>query len=227
MVTPERDGLSERVRGWIRRRLGIPYRFHGGFGVALLASLLAVGLATVPVILLWEDHEYSPQVGVTTATLIAIVWYTFFTYWAANRRDPGYAIVDLERDRERLIPQVHNPTRRTLTVRLVMRVWVDEHEVPQGSFYRGEDQFVLPPQETFKGSISLWDEISIGLDEIGQPVIEQGWIRVKLIAQWVDDLEERGKADPRYFRAPFDAETEVVSVVSDENIEHWFPELVG
>lgn len=210
---------------WLCKHLGIPYRFRKAFFLAILASLFAVILATVPVVVIWNDYEYSPQIAVTTATLITIVWYTFFAYWAANREEDGFAVLDLKRDRQRLIPQVRNPTHRTLRVRVVMRVWVDEGDVTMGSFYRGEDEFIVPPQETFSGSLSLWDEITIGRDDIGEPIIEQKTIRVSFHATWIDDLAEPGMVGPKYFTAPFDADTEVASVVSDENIRRWFPEV--
>lgn len=205
--------------------LSVPRRLRPALAVAIAASLAAVALSTIPVLLIWESVEYSPQVAVTTATLVAIILYTFFTYWAANRRERGYALLSLERDGLRLIPEVTNPTNRTLRARLYLRVWVDDDELERGSFYRGDEEFVLPPEGEFAGSVSLWDEIRIGRDEVGEPIIARDQLRAALRVEWLDDLGEEGENGPQYYRAPFEARGRLVAVVSKESFRAHFPEL--
>lgn len=55
----------------------------------MLSTAAAVLLATI------GGGPYDPSVAVLTATLIGIIWYTFFTFQAVHRAPPAWVEYDL------------------------------------------------------------------------------------------------------------------------------------
>jgi hypothetical protein len=102
--------------------------------VAVGSSLLAVGLAVWP-----NRHgRYDASLAVLTATLIAIVWYTYLTYLMATREEPTYLALSLEyiHSHRALRPIISNPTTREVTVRIAFDVWVNKQWVDFGPVYQ-------------------------------------------------------------------------------------------
>jgi len=58
--------------------------FTGPFRIAVFASATAVFLALFP----FTYTEYNPDLAVLTATLICLIWYSYFTFQAVHRRPP-------------------------------------------------------------------------------------------------------------------------------------------
>lgn len=206
----------------------LPNRLKVPLLVAISAAIAAVLLAVLPVLINgvppqnWTDW-YDPSLAVLTATLLAVIAYAFFTYWAATRKESTILRLDLDRDKYTLKPTVENPTKRRVTVNLKMRVLIDsERELPQGAFYTGRDDFTLLPGETFSGSVWLYPQLELesAPGEGLQPLHDE--IKVVLSADWSDDIDEEGSVGPRYFRLPLATE-EVVPTVSSSNRKQYFP----
>lgn len=205
----------------IQKLWPIPERLKPARTVAISASVAALILALLPAA--FGATDYDATIAVLTATLIAIVWYTFFTFWAATREDPTFLRVSLSRDALHLLPLIENPTRRTVTVRPIMRIWIGGQELPQSEFYRGEDPATLPPEGSLQGSVDIRPHFDVTFDEHGDASPEHNDALVMLSATWEDDLGESGSTLPRYYRVPFHGGA-ITSVVAKENLAALFPE---
>src|SRR5712691_4439877 len=129
----------------------IPKRFRVPLGIAWAASAIAVVLVTAP------GGKYDPTLAILTLTVIAVIWYTYFTYRSVHEKPLAYVVVELTYDGsfEVLAPIVRNPTERGLEVRLNLDIWVDRKAVAIDAFYSGKEPKPLGPTQGFRGAVDL------------------------------------------------------------------------
>ena len=197
-------------------------RFRPAWFFALLCSLVAIGLAIVPNF----TGSYDPNLAVLTLTVVAVIWYTYFTYCGLHRESPTILHLQVEGaihpSSAQLKPIIANRSPRTVAATLHLTVSVDADEVPLGAIYRGETQLDISPYETFTGSVPVSDEIMKSQqNSMGEVLFTREAIRVVFRVDWTDDLQEKGTVGPKYWHAsgvgPLDP------VVAQENIERIFP----
>ena len=114
--------------------------FRRAFAIACLGTIAAVAMAVLPA---FRGARYAPDLAILTTTLIAVIWYTYFTYQAVNQVEPGRLRFSLRADVERrqLHIRLENPTRTTVTARINQRVWADDGIAADATdVYDGSDQ---------------------------------------------------------------------------------------
>lgn len=171
------------------------------FGVASVATIVAVALAV------GRGGTYDPTLAVLTATLIAIIWYTFFTFQAVHREAPGWVVVDLVEQRVqgmnvymRQFVAV-NPVDRVLTISPRVKVWLNGELKRDGAIVVGDkESFQLGPGEEFQ------QNVAIGLGQkVRDPKTNQfrhdanSPCLVELSATWKDDIGRSGQTIPKYW----------------------------
>lgn len=169
----------------------IPVRFRKAFRVACVATVASV-------ILPWGGGgDYSSTVAVLTATLIAVIWYTYWSYVAANREEASYLLLNLHAQdfALTLIPSVANPTRRTLRARVFLDVWADGQPVNIGPLYRGEEPMMIRPGEGWSGAVELTARRQGNL----VPRI----VCVRWRAAWTNGLDEPGDSGWKHWTVNF------------------------
>ncbi len=196
-----------------------PKRFRTAWYLALLSSFVAVGLAIVPNF----PGSYDPILAVLTVTVVAAIWYTYFSYCGVHREPLTVLQLQVQgvmyAESAQLNPTILNLSPRTVVATLHLTVSVDDHEVPLGAIYRGTTQLPLSPHEVFKGSVSVSPEImKPRQDSRGSMHFTRKAIRVVFRVDWTDDLEEEGTVGPKYWHATRE-EPIVFPVIAEENIE--------
>src|SRR2546422_10789018 len=86
MFSPRIRSLATKLRRGSMKLLP-PRKYRSGWGLACAFSILSATLATIPNI---RSGAYDPHLAILTLTLIAIIWYTYFTYRAVNPYTPTY-----------------------------------------------------------------------------------------------------------------------------------------
>jgi hypothetical protein len=200
----------------------VPRRFWKPLGIAWAATVVAVVLATI------QRGEYSPNLAVLTLTLIAVVWYTYFTYRSVHREPPAYLLpqLDYEAAFESLYPILRNPTERTLEVRINLDIWVDGARVEMDAFYSGRESKKVAPTQGFRGAINLRPHTNIKRDQYNAPVSGANEVLVRMTVEWNDDLGDSGSTLPIYLRiAPQAGQHH--DLVAPSEIERHFRQLPG
>jgi len=177
----------------------IPVRFRKAFGVACVATVASVILA-------WGGGgDYNSTVAVLTATLIAVIWYTYWSYVAANREEASYLLLNLDAQpiELTLIRRVRNPTRRTVTARVFLELWADGRPLDIGPLYRGEEPIAMGPGEEWHGWLELAKR-----DQMGASIPRV--VSARLHSAWTDDLRERGDSRPKHWTLDFTRGTSIV-----------------
>ena len=200
-----------------------PKRFRTAWYFALLFSFVAVGLAIVPNF----SGTYDPNLAVLTLTVVAVVWYTYFTYCGLHRESPTVLQLQVEGvmhpGRTQLNPGITNLSPRTVVATLHLTVSVDDDEVPLGAIYRGETPLTLSPHEVFRGSVPVSGEImKPQRGSMRVMLFTREAIRVVFRVDWTDDLKEEGTVGPKYWHAT-SGEPTVLPVIAQENIDRIFP----
>lgn len=196
----------------------VPRRMSKAFYLAVAANVF-IGVAAVgptP----WGP--YSPAVAVTAITGAAVIWYTFFTYRAANaKEETDLLLVDATFNRESQIVEINvrNPTRRTVQARFFLEIWVDGEQQDVLDYYCGEDPLIFYPGE--EKSLSSTTNVETEWDDYGDVVIRSRELLVRAYTCWRDDLGEIGTAGPWHYRHIF-GETGFNRISSREIIEASF-----
>jgi hypothetical protein len=155
----------------------MPREFRVPFLIAWLATITSVLLAIGPN----YSGRYDPTVAVLTATLVSLVWYTYFTFQLVNRRPPIRLSVDLSMDPSVggliLRPIVSNPNETPLHIEMTVEVWIGGVELTLDEFFRGRDRVLLMPGDNVSPAIPVEGEKLGGSDSI----------LVRMHAWWHDD----------------------------------------
>ena len=168
------------------------------------------------------DGSYDPNLAVLTLTVVAVIWYTYFTYCGVHREPPTileHQVTGVfSPGSAQLNPIIANRSPRTVVATLHLTVRIDDDKVPVGAIYRGETQLTLSPFEVFKGSVSVSDQImKPQKNMMGEMFSTRDALRVVFQVDWVDDLKEKGTVGPKYWHATT-GEPEVLPVIAQENI---------
>jgi hypothetical protein len=177
-------------------------RFRVPLAVAWTASVGSVAAAVGPNL----GGQYSPSTAVLTLTLIAVVWYTYFTYREVHREEPGRIDVTMELSEHKayaLLVTIGNPTARVLSARLFMDLWVEDEPVATGDTWRGSrDQAVrLDPGEAIPARVDLSASVTIERDEFGGTIITRGIsVKIRFKAEWTDEFGDEGSTGIKYWQ---------------------------
>lgn len=181
---------------WLPNLFGVPRRFTGGFYLALGASLLLL------VASIWPQGGYSPSVAVQAFTAGAIIWYTFFTYRAAQGQEqtrlhtePYFSLGQVPKAGLKIF----NRSERDVYLRVQSLVYADEEIVRTEAFTTH-----LGPHDQATAASRLEEEL-LEEDqwdvEAGRRTLEfsASQVHVRSWVNWRDDLGERGIIGPRTY----------------------------
>ena len=175
-----------------------PKRIRNARLLSVLCTVACIALAIGPN---WRGR-YDPTLAVLTATLIAIVWYTYFSFLAVHREEASELLLNVVRQpagREiQLI--LRNPTRtRRLRVRFFVEVWRNGVRQPSTSLsetMKGEP-FDLEPGNEYHHGVTFAPPL--GVPPFG-PAVQLGEKPEALLraaATWEDDIGASGVIAPR------------------------------
>src|SRR4051812_10263303 len=112
-----------------------PRRFVRGWVLAWFASIGSIIAAIGPNI----RGEYDANLAVLMLTLVALIWYTYFTYCSIHREDRTVILVAIEDDVGALSiclkPIVENRSPRTVDAYIRVQIWLNGEELERTSFY--------------------------------------------------------------------------------------------
>jgi hypothetical protein len=179
---------------WDRLWTGVPKRFRRPLGVTWAATVVAIALAVGPFI----GGRYDGTLAVLTATLVTVIWYTYFTYRAVHREAETFLLTALKTSTTTpllLMPVVRNPMARAVSVWTHVEVWVDGEPVDLGPFYRGEEARVLGAQQGFRGSLGLGPHVRSHVDK-GNFQFDTKQMCARMHVRWTDAFGETGNTLP-------------------------------
>jgi hypothetical protein len=166
--------------------------------------------ASLTVFFLWSATrgfgKYDHGTAIGTATLIVVIWYTFFTYGLLHKADEVLIGVELKTDGPRRLISVTVSNRthtRTIVPRIRVRmrrnnqsVWMHARETAQTGA-----RFLMTPHQELTESFSVappaMKKDSVGADatELAEP--REAMITVSV--EWTLDSGERRKFGPLYY----------------------------
>jgi hypothetical protein len=160
--------------------------------IAAIASVVALLLAIAP-ILTSSAISYDPQLAVVTATLVAVIWYTYFTFLAVHREEAGRVVYELKFTPSDMSIdlELENPTRRTVVARANTRVQLDGTEVPNLPAEFSGSPIRLTPLRSPTFHVDLPKLITIR-EAPAQP-LRFSRIRAEITIDWKDDLGGSGR----------------------------------
>lgn len=175
--------------------------------VAGVATVAAAALAIGPA----PHGPYDRSVAVLTATLVAVIWYSYFTFLGVFRRRPTH--IDLAMEYEAtsgaLRPIIRNLSDNRVRARIRLSAYWDAlAPVPFDAFYSGNEEVTLEPN----GGIGGW--IEIGKQDAKVLV-------VKMQVDWWDDAGREGSTEPRYWHIELDR-ARISAVIGSSNIARIF-----
>lgn len=174
-------------------------RLHkGAFWLAVAATVAAVGLAGGGTF----RGRYDPNLAVLTATLVAVIWYTFFSYCAIHRTEASRLNWALQRSPGKRMVEVYveNVTAgRRISLRCRLLGWRDHAPMTLHSTLTGDDWFTLKPGEPFVRNFPVPD--AKGTAPWGPKVqlCEPAEAIMRLDIAWRDDLGDAGSLGPEYY----------------------------
>jgi hypothetical protein len=170
--------------------------------ITWVGSVVAIILAVIEPLM---PNIYSGSLAVLTATLIAIIWYTYYTHVSVTRLEPVWVKAKLEKHAHLgLTPIIENVTKtRILEVRPELHVWVKDEEVDFGPFYRAshEERVILGPGESFGGKVRFDQAVPFHVagNSYGESRPEPGAARITFRVFWKDDAGVEGSTPLRHY----------------------------
>ena len=177
-------------------------RYRTAFYVACVASIVSVILAIAPAF--HGNAQYDPTLAVLTATLISLVWYTYFTYKAVNKDPP--TILDFgfsyQKSPASMSLSIQNQRHHHVSCAIAFSIITANGEWPLPPPYTGqkEDKILLKPGEAFHGSVQV-DSLIASLPENQRSII----VTAKGI--WEDEVGEEGVAGPKSWTVDIEKQT--------------------
>lgn len=170
---------------------------------ALAISWAATLASVVIVVISGLRRGYDAQLSILTATLVAIIWYTYFTYRAVNRTEAAQLLLTYEgqRPERKLHFRVRNPAfSRSVRVTLRMRLLRQGQavDVPTVLSAAPGTEVYLRPQESFDVEVPIADAAAPPGATYGPKVQlgEPAEFCVLFEASWIDDLGDTGIVGP-------------------------------
>ena len=183
--------------------------FRAPLAVAWSATLVSVCLALAPGL---RGGIYDPTLAVLTATLVSLIWYTYFTYQTGHRRAPVRVALGL--DLENIVgglafrPRIINASAEPLTISLSFELWVDGVAIPLGRFCAGKDTVVALPGDTTEPRIRL-DAAMIGGSAPA--------ILARAEVTWTDAFGNKGSTGSKYWELP-SGSSSLTPVIGEQSI---------
>lgn len=164
-------------------------RFPGPFRLAVVASIASVGLAIGP-----HPDSYDPQTAVLTATLVAVIWYSFFSYCSLHPHpEAGRIQVDVQSTPPpgTLAVIVYNPTQsREVSFRWEIDGWHAGHPLIVEGAAANRAWLTLQPDERHSGTIPFAKQVH------ARPPQEA---IMRVVVRWKDDLGDERTYGPEYW----------------------------
>ena len=143
---------------------------------------------------MWGDSKYDPTLAVLTATLVSLVWYTYFTYRVVTNAPPTMLDFGLSYQRQpaTLSLSIQNQQRHHVSCVVTFAICSRNGEWELPPPYKGmeADRFHLKPGEAFHGSLAIHTEV-----ESLPP--ESRSVLVTAHASWQDETGDDGCAGPK------------------------------
>jgi hypothetical protein len=174
-------------------------RFKREFWLSVAASALALFLAVV------GRGRYDPTLAVLTATLVVLVWYTFFTYCAVHRDEPTTILVEVRKAALRRIEVMVRNASSGRRVRVRLRIAGQRNgqamPMPPGVDGSRKHELLLLPSEIRTEVIAIDPAQPRAGSKFGPKVAlgepEQAIVCVSVA--WWDDLGESDVLAPDYW----------------------------
>lgn len=185
-----------------------------GLIIAIVGTIIAIILAIIP----HFGGTYSPLLGVLTATLITIIWYTYFTFLVVQREDSTFIVVNfstnLETDGLHLYPFIKNYSKRKVIAKVFLEIQWDGQKRILIDFYNGKDDFEIDPYLEFTGHIPPPFSRAIK----GFRPMPKNELLVKFNVQWQDDLGYKGETGFKYWRMKIRGTTNILVQIVEPSI---------
>ena len=184
----------------------ITRRFRRPFCLTLISSFVALGLAIGPN----AGGRYDPSLAVLTATLIAVLWYSFFAYCSLFKSEISTLRYEIRGpfERRRILVEVENTTReRRIAYVCRLSGWRNGEEIPIPELLQGNSTFTLRPGEKRSADFV---QIAPLRGNPGSPfgvAVEAGEPREAILLlelSWTDDLGETRTEAPEYWALGLD-----------------------
>ncbi|MDO8502140.1 MAG: hypothetical protein Q7S20_09885 [Gemmatimonadaceae bacterium] len=174
-------------------------RFRAEFALAVIASFVCIGLAVA------GRGRYDPNLAVLTATLVVLVWYTFFTYCAVHREEVSSIGLAVQRTAASTVEVIvsNRSSIRRVTVRLRIQGQRDgaPMTMPVGVDGGGENDLSLLAGESRTEVITLAAAKSKPGSQYG-PGIDLGESEQAILCValgWRDDVNDSSSLGPDFW----------------------------
>jgi len=187
--------MNPRLSARVRRFLPIV--------VATLSTIAAVTLAIGPA----PRGPYDRSLAVLTATLVAVIWYTYATYQGVFGRKGTHLdlAMEYEPSSAALRPIIRNLSDNRVRIRIRLTAYWDAlTQVPFDEFYSGGEEVPLEPHSGIGG----WLEIGAQNAKV---------LIVRMQVEWWDDAGQEGTTEPRYWLIELDR-ARISAVIGAANI---------
>jgi len=164
--------------------------------ISLIISLFVVVIIIISLCFSW----YQPGTFIVLSfTLLAVIWYTYFTYRLAVKKEQPTVVATIQylrQARDVRIPLL-NPTNMYAATRVWVEVKVYGQATSLGPDYSGESVWHLTPQFSIEGHFSLEKPLKQVGKDFNTMVMEANnenvtrQLRLSLKVEWMD---EEGKA---------------------------------
>ena len=177
--------------------------------------------------------HYDPQLAVYTATLIAVIWYTYFSYRSVN---PYVRTIirttmtgQAHMDDVFLSPRISNESPNHVEARIIVEAWLDARQFMLDSFYSGAVPHSIEPHSTFTGAFTLsgpsFPASTKPPAPHNDPVPSYKHVRLRLTVFWHDQYDETGRAPPRHLLGQPAGNNVLQDIVTTPEISRWFGDL--
>lgn len=203
--------------------MSLRHRHPGPFWISVAASLAAVILAVGPNV----GGTYDPTVATLCATLIAIVWYTFFSYCALHPSTPAMIKFEVRKGlgERGVVVQVQNlDPHRVVECRWRVLGWRNKSPIPTGEVLgEGAPAFVLRPGVAREQNFGLAEPAAVPGSGVGWRVQmnEPQTAVLRADLAWKDDAGASGYVGPAYFAVDVGSGTVVEYIVLAEAEKLW------
>jgi len=181
-----------------------PKRFRPALWIALAFAVIAVLLAIAPS---WNlvPKTYDANLAVLTATLVAIICYTYQTYRMVHQERPVAIHIRMCHDKEKryLLPRFENGAERPLELNVWAQVRVDGEAVDLGEFYSPDEKawFPILPGERIQGVFHYGDQLQFSGRDSASAVarIRSEMVKARVRCEWKDAHGEAGYSSTRHW----------------------------
>lgn len=175
------------------------------FWIAVLATLVSFGTLVIAW-LVGAETDWT-QTIIITFTLVALIWYTYWTYRISELGAAPVVVGDLQFDPKsgEIYTALRNQSNKTAAVRVFVRVFVYGQAISWDDDYSGKTIWNLTPQFSIRGHFS-----------INKPLSKHGKTFESLLAE----ANDNNATDQ--CRISFHMEWEDGEGRKDKSPEHWW-----